>query len=100
MSFDEDASNVAREDRIERVLRLLVESDCALPPAAIFRNAKLRGADFERRSIDNFLEVLHSRGLVIKVAVDSLDEGAIEEVGLSEHGYYMATDAGRESLDE
>lgn len=98
MYSDDDRVNVAREERIQLVLGYLVESDSALPPAAIFRNLKLRGATFERRSVTNFLADLHDRGLVQKVDMDALDEGRIEVVSADEQGYWMATDKGIDAV--
>ena len=98
MHPDDDRANVAREERIQLVLAYLVESDSALPPAAIFRNLKLRGATFERRSVTTFLAELHERGLVQKVDMDALDEGRIEVVDTDEQGYWMATDEGIDAV--
>jgi repressor of nif and glnA expression len=92
MHTSADGGNVGREDRIKRVLDVLADSGCAMPPAVIFRNAKLRGADFERRSVNNYLTDLHERGLVIKVDPASLDDGDVVEIDISEEGYFMATD--------
>ncbi len=95
--FPED-DNMGKEDRKRQVLRLLVDSGFALPPAAIFRNAKLRGATFERRSVNNYLDELVDEGLVAIVDPDALEEGKIEE-SESNRGYFMATDAGVEAIE-
>ena len=64
------------------VLGLLVESGLELPPAVIFDNLKKRGATFERRSVDNYLQELREDGLV-----ERTDESK---------GYNKATEKGRE----
>lgn len=83
-----------------RVLETLVDSGCALPAVAVFRNAKLRGADFERRVVDSYLRELHERGLVMKVDSSSLDQGDIEEIDIDEEGWFTATDQGVEFLSD
>ena len=52
------SSNMGKEERKRMVLGLLVESGLELPPAVIFDNLKRRGATFERRSVDNYLQEL------------------------------------------
>lgn len=71
-----------KDKRKLQVLGLLVQSRLALPPAVILYNAKARGAEFERRSLDNYLMELVEEGLVEK-----------ENERL---GYYVATEAGRD----
>lgn len=73
---------MGKEERKRQVLRLLVESGLSLPPAVIFYNAKKRGATFERRSVDNYLEEL-------------VEEGYVEKED-TKKGYYVATEAGRD----
>jgi len=94
-----DEDDMGKEDRKRQVLRLLVESEFALPPAAIFRNAKLRGATFERRSVNNYLDELVEEGLVAIVDPEALEDGKIEQ-SETNRGYFMATEAGREAIDE
>ncbi|MFW5900151.1 MAG: hypothetical protein ACOCTH_00025 [Halodesulfurarchaeum sp.] len=89
---------MGREDRVRRILRLLVETECALPAVAVFRNAKIRGADFERRSVDNYLRDLHDRGHVRKVDPTALDSGEVVEIPLDEEGWFIATGEGRDAL--
>lgn len=91
---------MGKEDRKRRVLSLLVETDLALPPAVIFRNVKFRGADFERRSVNNYLGELAEEGLITKVDPKSLESGELEEVPMSDEGYFVATDRGSEYLSE
>lgn len=81
-----DSREVGKEDRKRRVLALLVESDLSLPPEVIFHNVKPRGADFERRSVDNYLNDLVQDGLV-----DKVDE---------KRGYYAATAAGKALIED
>lgn len=90
--------SVGKEDRMLRVLKVLADSACAMPPSVIFRNAKLRGADFERRSVNNYLSELHDRGLVVKVKPQALEDRRIEEIDLAEEGYFMAAESAEEYL--
>ena len=76
-----DGSGMGKEERKRMVLGLLVESGLELPPAVIFDNLKKRGATFERRSVDNYLEELR-------------EEGLVERTNESK-GYNKATDKGR-----
>lgn len=77
-----DSDPMGKEERKRQVLGLLVESGLALPPSVIFYNAKRRGATFERRSVDNYLDELQQEGRVTKE-----DE---------KRGYYVATEKGRD----
>lgn len=76
-----DGSGMGKEERKRMVLGLLVESGLELPPAVIFHNLKERGATFERRSVDNYLDELR-------------DEGLIERTNEAK-GYNRATEKGR-----
>ena len=100
MDSDDNAERVAREERLRLVLEYLVETESALPPAAIFRNLKLRGATFERRSVTYFLADLHDRGLVEKVDTTALESGRVVAVGQGEPGYWVATEAGRQLVEQ
>ena len=73
---------MGKEERKRVVLRLLVESGLALPPAVIFYNAKKKGATFERRSVDNYLNELVVADYVVR-----------ED---KKRGYYSATADGRD----
>lgn len=88
---------MGKEDRIERVLNVLADGH-ALPPAVIFRNAKLHGADFERRSVNNYLGELLEEGHIEKVNPKALEDGNLEAIDKSEEGYFIITDAGRDRL--
>ena len=99
MDSDDNAERVAREERLRLVLEYLVETESALPPAVIFRNLKLRGATFERRSVTYFLGDLHERGLVGKVDTDALESGCVVAVDQGEPGYWMATAEGRQLIE-
>lgn len=92
--------DMGKEDRKEQVLRILAESGFALPPVVIFRNAKLRGAAFERRSVNNYLDELLEEGKVVRVDSKSLDRGDVVEVERSTSGYFMATEKGRDVLSD
>jgi repressor of nif and glnA expression len=82
LPIDGDASDMGKEERKRMVLGLLVESGLELPPAVIFDNLKNRGATFERRSVDNYLQELREDGFV-----ERTDENK---------GYNRATEKGRE----
>ena len=73
---------MGKEERQRRVLQLLVETGLRLPPKVIYRNCRHRGAEFSRRSVDNYLSELQEMGYV--------------EIVAEQEGYYAATDAGRE----
>jgi len=79
---DGDNGSMGKEERVRRVLAVLVESGLDLPPAVIFHNCKRRGADFERRSVNNYLDELREAGYVEKVA--------------DTKGYYRATSDGQD----
>lgn len=87
-----DGGDVGRQERVRRVLEVLVSSECAMPKAVIFRNAKLRGADFEERSVTNYLRDLYDDGYVRKVDPDALEDGDLVDISLSDEGYFIATD--------
>jgi repressor of nif and glnA expression len=79
---DGDNDSMGKEERMRQVLAILVESGLDLPPAVIFHNCKKRGATFERRSVNNYLDELQESGYVEKIP--------------DTKGYYTATDEGRE----
>jgi len=78
----DDNGSMGKEERKRQVLAVLVESGFDLPPAVIFHNCKQRGATFERRSVDNYLDELRESGYVEKVP--------------ETQGYYRATSEGRD----
>ena len=88
--------SMGKEDRMKRVLDILTESGYALPVTAIYRNAKYRGATFERRSTDNYLEELAERGYVSKIDPDAFARGEIVEIPLGDQGYWIATEKASE----
>lgn len=100
MNNRQENDGMGKEDRKRQVLKILVDSDFALPPIVIFRNAKLRGATFERRSVNNYLRELAEEGKIEKVAPAPLDDGSVEPVPLSDEGYFIATDLGRDEFEE
>jgi Fe2+ or Zn2+ uptake regulation protein len=73
---------MGKEERVRQVLGLLVEAELDLPPRVILHNCKQKGATFERRTVQRYLEELMEEGYVKKV------EGT--------DGYYRATEAGRD----
>lgn len=93
-----DNGIMGKEDRKMQVLELLVESELALPPVVIFRNAKLRGATFERNTTNNYLNELADEGLIQKIDAKALNSGNIEKIETSQEGYFIATEKGHERL--
>lgn len=96
MNRADDNATVGKEDRKRRVLDVLIETSMALPSVVIFRNVKLQGATFERRSVNNYLRELVEEGYVRKVSPEALDRGELVDVETSEQGYYLATDRASE----
>jgi len=90
---------MGKEDRKMQVLSVLVESELALPTIVIFRNAKFRGATFERNSTINYLSELYEDGLVTKVDPKKLEEREMKKIPTGQEGYYVATKAGHERLE-
>jgi len=82
MSQGGNDETMGKEERQRRVLQLLVETGLHLPPKVIHHNCRHRGAEFSRRSVDNYLSELQEMGYV--------------EIVAEQEGYYAATDAGRE----
>lgn len=79
---------MGKEDRKEDVLEVLSDSGLALTPYVIFRNARMRGATWERRSTTNYLNEL-------------LDEGRVEKITFDEgNPLYRITDKGEESFQK
>ena len=76
---------MGKEERKDLVLRILDESDLSLTPYVLFRNLKMRGATFERRTLGNYLTEL-------------LEEEKIEKVQPNGDTLYRITDKGRKSL--
>jgi Fe2+ or Zn2+ uptake regulation protein len=72
--------------RAEAVLELLVASELALPPTPIYENLRLNGETFSKRTVHRKLGTL-------------VEEGYAEKV-LDGQGYYRATEAGRELVEE
>jgi len=77
---------MGKEERKEQVLRILDESGLALTPYVLFRNAKMRGATFERRTLSNYLSELVDEGRVEKIIQDD------------ETNLYRITEKGSDSL--
>lgn len=94
-----NSEDMGKEDRKRRVLNVLRDGH-ALPPAVIFRNAKLQGADFERRSVNNYLDELLEEGFVKKVDAAALEDGTLVTVDRSEEGYFIITEEGQESISD
>lgn len=82
----ENAESMGKEERKQQVLQILDESGLALTPYVLFRNAKMRGSTFERRTLSNYLSELVEEGRVEKIVQDD------------ETNLYRITDEGRKSL--
>jgi len=72
--------------RAEAVLGLLVRSGLALPPTPIYENLRLNGESFSKRTVHRKLGTL-------------VEEGYAEKV-LDGKGYYCATEAGRDLVED
>jgi len=81
---------MAPEDRRQQVLEVLQQSGVAMKGVDVFRNCKLRGASFERRTTANYLTQLLDSGQVLKVDSDSLNDGNLVEVERGERGHFIA----------
>ncbi len=86
MDTAENAETMGKEERKEQVLQILDESGLALTPYVLFRNAKMRGSTFERRTLSNYLSELVEEGRVEKVVQED------------ETNLYRITEEGRDSL--
>lgn len=78
---------MGKEDRKQQVLKLLADSGLALTPYVIFRNLRMRGATFERRTLSNYLNEL-------------VDEGRVEKLDVNGDPLYRITDEGINSLND
>lgn len=85
MRFRPDGGGMGKDERLRQVLTLLDESDLALTPYVLFRNLKMRGATFERRTLSNYLSEL-------------IDDGYVEKVKSTGDPLYQITENGREYL--
>mgnify|MGYP002760827024 CR=1 FL=1 len=82
--------NMATEDRRKQVLAVLEESGVAMKSIDVFRNCKLRGSTFERRTTKRYLTQLIERGEVLKVDSKALNDGEIKEIKTEETGHFIA----------
>jgi repressor of nif and glnA expression len=92
MTKQRNIGDMSREDRMKQVLQILTEADHALPAAVIWRNARLRGATFERRTVNRYLSELVDEGYLKKVDPKALQQGRLVEIGTDKQGYFIATD--------
>lgn len=81
---------MAPQERKQQVLAVLEDSGVAMKSVDIFRNCKLRGATFERRTTKNYLTDLVESGDVLKVESEALGSGEIVEVDSGERGHFIA----------
>ena len=90
---------MGKEERRARILAVLEDTGCAMKGVDVWRNAKLRGAEFERRTTANYLTELMETGDVVKVDTDDLDSGTLTKIDRSERGHFMAASAYEELHD-
>lgn len=87
---------MAKQDRKDHLLSVLVDIDAALPAAVLWRNARLRGATYGRTSAKTYLRELVEEGYVQKLDPEVM--GADRQravVGPDATGYYEPTESGR-----
>ena len=87
---------MGQQERREFVLRVLEESGVALKSVDVFRNCKLRGATFERRTTKNYLSTLVESGDVLKIDSAALDDGEIVEIPTKDRGHFIAASVAAE----
>ena len=85
--FAENSLTMGKEERKAQVLEMLARSNLALTPYVLFRNLKMNGATFERRTLANYLSELQ-------------EEGRVEKLEQPGNALYRITDSGRDSLAE
>lgn len=78
-------NQMGKEERKRAILRLLADSELALPPKVTYTNLRLGGATFSNRTVLRLLQEMANDGLVEKVE--------------DTNGYYRITDAGRDYLE-
>lgn len=74
---------MSKEERKAQALKLLDESDMAVTPYVLFRNLKMRGATFERRTLGTYLS-------------EFVEEGFVEKIDVDGDPLYQITDEGRD----
>jgi sporulation-control protein spo0M len=87
---DHDTEDMGREERRERILSVLEDTGCAMKGVDIWRNAKLRGADFERRTAGDYLSQYVEEGEIVKVDSDALNDGELMRIDKSQRGHFIA----------
>jgi DNA-binding HxlR family transcriptional regulator len=85
--FAENSLTMGKEERKAQVLEMLARSNLALTPYVLFRNLKMNGATFERRTLANYLSELQ-------------EEDRVEKLEQPGNALYRITDSGRDSLPE
>ena len=78
---------MGKEERKAQVLEMLSRSNLALTPYVLFRNLKLNGATFERRTLGNYLSELQ-------------EEGKVEKIEQPGNALYQITDDGRKFISK
>jgi hypothetical protein len=94
------SASMAPEDRRQFVLEVLEGSGAAMKAVDVFRNCKLQGGTFERRSTVTYLNQLVESGDVLKVKSDALNDGDIIEVDEDDkRGHFIAASVAAELRD-
>jgi hypothetical protein len=88
--------DMAPEDRRQFVLEVLEASGVAMRPVDVFRNCKLRGGTFERRSTVTYLNQLVDSGEVLKVESEALNDGEIVAEDAENRGHFIAASVAAE----
>ena len=92
---------MAKEDRLLQFMALFSDSNLALPPSVAHRNARFRGATWERSTTDNYLSELVERDWLQRVDPNALDEDRdLVEVPEHKRAYYIVTSTGRREYRE
>lgn len=91
---------MGQQDRRDFVLAVLEDSGCAMKSVDVFRNCKLRGAHFERRTTKSYLSELLESGAVLKIDSGALNDGRIVEIPTKDRGHFIAASVAREYRDD
>ncbi|MDB2226186.1 hypothetical protein PM023_16185 [Halorubrum ezzemoulense] len=87
---------MGQQDRRDFVLAVLEDSGVAMKPVDVFRNCKLRGGRFERRTTKSYLSELVESGDVLKIDSGALNDGRIVEIPTEDRGHFIAASVARQ----
>jgi len=91
---------MGQQERRAFVLQVLEQSGVAMKSVDVFRNCKLRGATFERRTTKNYLTQLVAEGDVLKIDSTALNDGEIVEIPTEDRGHFIAASVARQYQGE